>query len=232
MKKIDEFWAKFFGLGVEEFLQPQRKVVPHAGLHGYQGAWLFQRDLSVILSVPAEWVEEIRAAIERAPDFITDADFIALFGNRVEKVIGPAYQGYLDEANFRPAISSARLLSSYDNPALLELRAACDAIEWEHSDIAVDHQPNFGCFEEGRLVAVSNYRMEAPRAAMPGVITHPHYRRRGYGKAVLSAAAAHGLGNGFLMLYQTLIANQPAIAAAQSLGYQQYATHLAVRLKL
>jgi hypothetical protein len=46
----------------------------------------------------------------------------------------------------------------------------------------------------------------------------------------VSAATARGLAAGFLVLYQTLLANIPSVALATGLGYQLYATHLAVRL--
>ena len=232
MRKIDEHWAAFFGLSVADFMKPEPKVVPHAHLQGYQGAWLFRRGSSFVISVPPDLVEEIEGEVQRqSPGTLTGQDFVALLGGRVDKVIGPAYQGYVEEADFRPVASSARLLSSEDDNALRELAAVCDAQEWEHSAIQIGQHPNFGIFAGSCLVAVSNYRMEAVAAAMPGVITHPGYRGQGYGKAVLSAATEHGLSQGFLMLYQTLVLNQPAVAAAASLGYKQYATHLAVRLR-
>ena len=63
-----------------------------------------------------------------------------------------------------------------------------------------------------------------------GVVTHPAYRGRGYGRAAVSAATARGLEAGFIVLYQTLLANAPSVALATELGYQPYATHLAVQL--
>jgi predicted GNAT family acetyltransferase len=167
----------------------------------------------------------------QAQSTLTDEWLLSLPGDEAERVIGPAYQAYLEPANFRPLPSTARLLTAEDEEALHRLSLACEEEEWESSTIEADHQPNFGCFENDQLVAVANYRMWSQTAAMPGVITHPQFRGRGYAKRVLSAATAHGLDNGFLMLYQTLQSNTPAIATAQSLGYQPYASHLAVRLR-
>jgi hypothetical protein len=39
-----------------------------------------------------------------------------------------------------------------------------------------------------------------------------------------------GLDDGFVILYQTLLANGPSVALATRLGYRPYATSLAVRL--
>lgn len=232
MRRIDEYWASFFGLSTADFIKEGLKVVPHAELHDYQGAWLFRRGASTIISVPPGWVEKIEMHVRRrSQDTLTDRDFIALFGEGVEKVIGPAYQGYLQEADFRPVASSARLLSAADDTALQELAAACDAGEWDHSGIQVGQHPNFGVFSGDCLVATANYVVQKDTAAWPGIITHPGYRGRGCGKAVLSAAVEHGLSKGLLLLYQTLAANGASIAVAENLGYRQYAAHLAVRLR-
>ncbi len=229
MSRIDAFWASFFGLSLVEFVKPGLSIVPHARLHGYSGAWLFRRDSSLIVSTPPAWVAPLRAALNTA-SAVTDLELMALFGGAVERTIGPAYQGHLEPRAFRPAGLPVRLLSA-DDDALSDLAAACETTEWEHSAIHAGGAPIFGCFVGGRLVAVSNYRMEARDAALPGVIVHPHARGRGYGKAVLSAASEHALESGFLVLYQTLLSNKPAVAAAESLGYRQYAVHLAVRLR-
>ena len=45
-----------------------------------------------------------------------------------------------------------------------------------------------------------------------------------------SAATAPALAAGFIVLYQTLFANTPSVALATGLGYQPYASQLAVRL--
>jgi len=232
MRKVDEFWAAFFGLAGAVFLDAEPKVVPHAGLQGYQGAWLFRHHSSYIASVPPHWLEVVQSSMRcNSPSALTDKDFVAIFGDAVDKTIGPAYQGYLEKENFRSSASSARLLSPQDAGALRDLSAACDADEWEHSSIVIEQLPNFGSFADNKLVAASNYQMWSEGAAMPGFITHPHYRGQGYGKSVLSAATEHASNAGFLMLYQTLVANKPAICAAESLGYKPYATHLALRLK-
>jgi RimJ/RimL family protein N-acetyltransferase len=62
-------------------------------------------------------------------------------------------------------------------------------------------------------------------------VTHPVRRGQGYGRAVVSFMTAYALDGGGIGHYQTLLANAPSVAIARSLGYQQYATALAVRLK-
>ena len=227
MKTVDEYWAGFFGVAVSELLSAEPKIVPHAGLQNYQGVWLFRRDPKVVISAPPNLVAVLESHPSRC---FTDEELIDLLGNKVDRVIGPAFQGFLTQAEFRPRASEARLLTKQDEESLHKLQAACDEEQWEHSDIEIGCEPIWGCYADGLLVAAATYRTEAG-AAFSGLITHPQFRRRGFGKAVLSQATEHGLNSNLLMLYQTLVANKPAMAAAQSLGYKLYAMHLAIRLR-
>jgi len=117
-----------------------------------------------------------------------------------------------------------------DQAALQQLADACEVDAWEHAGIAFDEPHVFGCFVDDHVVAAARYRPAWEQTAPIGVVTHPAYRGRGYGRAVVSAATAQGLEAGFIVLYQTLLANAPSVALATGLGYQPYATHLAVRL--
>jgi predicted GNAT family acetyltransferase len=123
-----------------------------------------------------------------------------------------------------------RALTPEDEAALRSLADACEVEAWERAGIAFDEPNVLGCFVDARLVAAARYRPAWGQTAHIGVVTHPAYRGRGYGRAVVSAATAQGLEAGFIVLYQTLVANAPSVALATGLGYQSYATHLAVRL--
>lgn len=63
------------------------------------------------------------------------------------------------------------------------------------------------------------------------MLTHPEFRGRGCGAAVVRAVVADALSVGKLLLYQTLEANHAAVRLAFSLGYERFASHVAVRLK-
>ena len=54
-------------------------------------------------------------------------------------------------------------------------------------------------------------------------LTHPDYRGRGYGKAVVSAMTAHGLATGGVVQYRTCKPISPSVGIAQALGFQRFA---------
>ena len=64
----------------------------------------------------------------------------------------------------------------------------------------------------------------------PGIITRPDSRGRGYATAAASRVVENATGLGRLVLYQTLESNTAAVSVATRLGFEQYATHVAVRL--
>ena len=233
IQRIDATWAAFFGLSPPAFLLPGIQVVPHHQLADYQGVWLFRHHASLCLSVPPDSVEGIQAFVPAytVESLFSEAGIRALLGPRIERIIGPAYQGYVERLQFRSAPhSGVQALSRADQAALQQLADACEVDAWEHAGIAFDEPHVFGCFVDDHMVAVARYRAAWGEAATIGVVTHPAYRGYGYGRAVASAATAQGLEAGFIVMYQTLLANAPSVALATRLGFQPYATHLAVRL--
>ena len=101
------------------------------------------------------------------------------------------------------------------------------------SDFGIDKAPLYqtGFFNNGKLAAVSGYRPWNDHVGDPCVLTHPEWRGRGYGAAVMSETVGLALTDGKLLLCQTLESNIPAVKIAQRLGYARYAQHVAVRLK-
>jgi GNAT superfamily N-acetyltransferase len=195
--------------------------------------WLFHHHASLCLSVPPDSVDDLRVAVREftVERLFSEAGIRALLGARIGHIVGPAYQGYVEQAQFRSAARpGVRALAPADQKVLRQLAAACEGDAWEHSGIAFDEPNVFGCFADDQLVAAARHRPEWDEAAHIGVVTHPAYRGRGYGRAVVSAATARGLAAGFIVLYQTLLANTASVALATGLGYRRYATHLAVRL--
>jgi GNAT superfamily N-acetyltransferase len=173
-----------------------------------------------------EAVQDFDAHALLTPDAIHD-----LFGNRVTRLVGPSYQGYVERPGFRPRPAEhVRLLSAPDRPAQERLRDACDPAEWEDSGISLDREPLFGYVSQGDVLAVAGVIPWSPYAANPAVITHPGSRGQGFGTAVVSAAMAHILDQGSVVLYQTLLENRAAVRMATALGCQEYARMMYIDL--
>ena len=233
--RVAAYWASFLGCTPEQLETPGTWVGAHAdtGLADYQGAYLLRRGESCVVSVPAPLLAIVTARLASLPAASSfDVTRLRhLFDDAIERIVGPAWQGYLRADEFRPvARPNVRQLTAADDLALHQLEEACDEREWEEIGIGRAEQVVFGAFVGDRLVAAG---MGEPRAATLlhiGIITHPDHRGQGHGRAVVSAISAYGLGVGLVPRYQALAANTPSVAIARALGFTHYATTLAVRL--
>lgn len=232
-------WAAFLGVAPESLAEPGVRIVEHVpeGLAGYAGVWVFRHRECVLVSVPPGRTADLGPALaglathEAGSAAAVAGALAALPGLRVDRAIGPSYQGWLPPAAFRPAPHrGARPLEAGDAPALAALEGAVSAEERAHADLSAGTRDLVGVFAAGRLLAAAGLRWSEPDVCDPGVLTHPAHRARGLGAAAVSAAVAPALERDALVLYQTLLGNAPALAAARRLGFEEFAQVVAVRL--
>jgi GNAT superfamily N-acetyltransferase len=229
---IDKYWATFFGLRPTSLNMPGCHCVAHAGLDGYQGAWVFRRGAVTIVSAPGD----IRVKCERElgagplPECTDLPAWGRVFGRPITKMIGPAYDGFVASNTSPNSSLPVRRLTPEDRSLLESLKASCTEEEWDHASIDPEaDEPVFGCVVEDRLAGVAQNEPRTSEAVSPGVLTASDWRRRGVGAAVLSAASQHALMTGRLVLYQTLLENQASLRLGESVGVVPYAVHHAFR---
>jgi RimJ/RimL family protein N-acetyltransferase len=234
MRKIRAHWRAQLGCDVDALPRGVTVMAHAAALAAYSGAYAVMREDRCVISALASVADRARDALAGRPVAdVFDAHSIAVpFGDAVERVIGPAWIGYADAADVRaPDARDARLLTSDDDAALRALSAAAGETAWQHSGIDFDRPPIVGLFVREVLAAACSYERRGEHVLHVGVVTHPAHRGRGYGRAVASAATAHGLAAGGVMQWQTLVANAPSLAIGRSLGYREYCRTIAVRLR-
>lgn len=230
----DRFWAEFLGVDPSDWASRGVSVREHVGLVGYHGLWCFRRRDRAVVSVPAGWAAPLSAKLERCePDELFEETFLVeLLGGDFERLIGPAFQGCLEAGGFRPTPSAnVRFVGRNDSAAVDRFRAECGADGWESGGLDEVKHHMAAYFDGKRITAMAGYRPWNDHAGDPCVLTHPEFRRRGYGTVVVSSVVAAALEERKLLLYQTLEANRGAVQIAANLGYEQYARHMAVRLK-
>ncbi len=155
-----------------------------------------------------------------------------IIGYPVEGVVGPAFVGYTDGAAFRPAHAEGlRFLGPQDVTMLARLQGTCSTLEWEHGGSQLSDQPVVGIFVEEHLVVVAGYELWGDVIAHIAVITHPQYRGQGYGRSVVCRLTEEVLFRGLVPQYRTLEANGASMTIARMLGFERYATTVAVRFR-
>ncbi|HEX2350131.1 MAG TPA: GNAT family N-acetyltransferase [Ktedonobacterales bacterium] len=232
----NRFEGAFSDLADDEY-----DLIPHGErLANYHGVYVWHMGQKTLVSLPTDMRTVVSDAVARTLDDdtspLTDPAFWqAALGERVERIVGPSYQGFVDDAAFQSADENgARPLTAADQPALQRFIAACPPDAWQHSAIAPDHNPLIGLERDGELIALASAPLDGSAdegVRSVGVVTLPAWRGRGAGLAVVSALTAHCLAHGAVLHYQTLRANLPSIAIARRLGYEDVATALAIRLR-
>lgn len=149
-----------------------------------------------------------------------------------DRVVGPAFIGYLDEATFAEddAVES-RLLDDGDAGAIEALRAACEPLAWDEGGPA-GVVAAVGVFRGSTLAALSSYEIWSERIAHIGIVTHPAHRGRGLGTAAVRAMTRIALARKLVAQYRTRLANAPSMAIARRLGFERYATTVSIRFSI
>ncbi len=232
LRKVDAFWASYFGCGADGIAGRRTLVVPHAALQGHDGALVFRHEDSCIVSVPDSVPEIERSKLRQAaPAEAFDPRFLGkVFVVSPDKVMGPAWLGIADRSDFKSAKSTARLLGDADEPAIARLAEGSGEVAWKQSKLLQVRKPLFGLFEGADLAAVSGYVVMGNVLAYIGVITHPAHRGKGCGKRVVSTAVADAFSKGYVAQWRTPQANEGAVGLAKSMGFQPYALTYDVEL--
>lgn len=130
------------------------------------------------------------------------------------------YQMVVEPETLRvPQGPPARRLTRDDLPALDELARAAGLTVWHPR--ALDLGPAFGCFADGRLVAMAATHFATSEIVEIGhIATHPDARRQGYASACTAALTQAAFGLAPRVFLMVLEHNTPALGAYKRLGFR------------
>ncbi|MFB6217666.1 MAG: GNAT family N-acetyltransferase [Halobacteriaceae archaeon] len=188
------------------------------------GVQLFERGDALVVGAPDPLVEDLRGRAADAPSVADAAAVREWVPAPVGEVLGPTFYGYTDREAFEPVDAEARVLRPPDEPAHDQFRAAVTEAEWRQGAPGFEAGRTVGAFVGERLVATAGWEVWDDLFAHLGVVTHPDYRNRGYGRAVVSLATERALGEGLLPQYRTLDEWSGSVRLAEGLGYERFVT--------
>ncbi len=233
-QRIESYWADFFGVPAKLLASDDLYLVPHCALRDYDGAWIFRHEKADIISLPPQMIDLIsKDVVGLDRQRLMAQDFLErLFPTRIERFVGPAYQGSVSVLEFKSMNThSASRLKKKDAGKLKSLASACGKEAWGHASIDFSDDHLFVCEKGGIIVAAANFKHKSPTTVAIGIATHPEHRGKGYAKSAASAAIQNAHELGYLVTYQTLENNLGSIAVANSLGFKQFGQSMAVRFK-
>jgi GNAT superfamily N-acetyltransferase len=226
-REIEQWWSDVFD--VREALWSNVTVRhPHGLLGDYAGWYVAWRDTGVHVSAPSSaQADEVASLAREAPLSLQAVEFWHAFAHqRGLTVIGPGVHHYLDE-DPGPAHGVERV----DPGALLVLRDLVSADDWDESgfDDALT-ESGVVAFMTAGGGAVLTELSGAPRNI--GLLVAPDARGGGLGTQLGRAAASYAVTRHGYARWRCRDSNVPSTRAAQRLGFEPYATQLAVRSEL
>lgn len=225
--EVEQWWRRLFG--VDDALWSSVTVLhPHRELGDYEGWYVAWRDAGVHVSAPASaHVDDVASLTNERVTTLQDASFWNAFADaRALEVIGPSTHFYLDE-DPGPADGVVDLTDK----ELTRLRATVRPEEWDEGGMADEPLPpvRFGIIEDGVPVAVAVLNEWRDGAADIGVVVAPSHRGRGLAAVVGRHAASYAIRQQGIARWRAATTNLASSRTAQRLGFEPYATQLAVR---
>ena len=235
IRNVDAYWASHLGCTPAQLHEDEPVLLSHAAeLDGYRGAYIMQfTGAAPVISLPPAQAASLgpRLAGAARESLEADARWSDILGPLLERMVGPAWVGYASAETLRhvAAAVETRLLTPADAPHVERLGRAATADEWDNIASLPRAGVMVGAFAEGELAAVAGYEVWGESIAHVAVLTHPAHRGRSLGRAVVGATAAVALERGLVPQYRSLMANRASLAVAAALGFEGYATSLALR---
>jgi RimJ/RimL family protein N-acetyltransferase len=223
-REVEQWWRDVFD--VHDTLWSKVTVRhPHGLLGDYAGWYVAWRDAGVHVSAPpSAQVHDVASLTHESASTLQDVTFWRAFAKqRGLELIGPSVHRYLDE-DPGPARGVREVAPS-------ELRALGDQVEvedwWECGfDESLD-EPGVVAFAAEGGGAVLRELDGAPRNVTLLVV--PEARGRGLGTELGRAAASYAVRHHGYARWRSRDTNIASTRAAQRLGFESYATQLAVR---
>ncbi len=114
-----------------------------------------------------------------------------------------------------------RQLTEADADVMSALHSANTPEDVDEGYVEVTHQIAFGCFHGEQLVAAAS-GYERTGFMDIGVLTHPEFRKKGLGKAVVGALCDWSIQHDIIVQYRHNILNTGSQNVAKSLNFQMY----------
>lgn len=238
-REVEAFWRDLFGV-TQDQLWRQVSVHPHGRLGTYEGWYVAWREQGVHVSAPAAAdPRDVASLLTTSRDDLQQPTFWQAFAQqRSLRVVGPAVHHYLDDDPGVPGLDMG--VEQVDPVRLTLLRHTATPEEWEDSGVPEALE------EGGEALAVwgstDPERPWVPALLGGAVLTETAGARRDIG--LLVAQDARGRGVGFRLgqaaasyaiawhgwaRWTARTSNGPSLRLARRLGFEPYATALALK---
>lgn len=225
MARVNQTWCEHFHLPTEIASKPGTTLHKNELRNEDSFLVLWPVGQHIVLEIaPAieESVQQFLAAFPANHRIMLD-DFKRAWGETDTEIM-PLYA--TDQAALRPFHVSApytvRQLTTDDQPAFDAFLAQCSEDDKDEGDVSIDHMIAFGVFDRERIAAAGSVFIWRGFIDI-GILTDPAYRKKGFGKALVSACVAHYLAGDKVVGYRHDVNNIGSRGIAEGLNFTHYA---------
>ncbi len=224
---IYENWAGHFGSPLATFQRSGTSILPLEKYTGDKVLVFWHIGMHTFVQLDPDYTEQVERVLSELPEGT------ALDGDALRRAWGQAAIGSHDRGlvyylypeelpDYHPPIPFVlRQLSAADGGLMQALHGANSPEDVEEGFVEVNHQVVFGCLVGGQLVAAASGYERAGFMDI-GVLTHPKFRRKGLGRAVVGAICDWSQGNGFIAQYRCNEQNFASRGVAEGLNFKRY----------
>lgn len=225
MACVNQTWCDHFKLPIEIVSTPGTTLYKNETWDSDSYIILWPVGQHIVLEFAPAAEESVKQLLEQFPEdhVVTLEDFKRAWGD-VETSAMPMYA--MDQSAFHPFDVSlpytVRQLTTDDQTAFDAFLAQCSDDDKDEGDISLDYMITFGVFDGERIVAGSSVFVWRGFIDI-GIITDPAYRKKGFGKALVSACTAYYLPGDKVVGYRHDVNNVGSRGIAEGLNFTYYA---------
>ncbi len=224
---IHHKWTNSFGSPTERAYQSGTTLVPESSYEGKKVIVLEFIGSHTFAQIDPFYFQALNQLVQTLPGgtSLNGTHIQEAWGEKEIQSHGRGITYYLHPSDLPPHLPpqpfSVRKLSSEDAEGMTALHQASTAEEVEEGYVEVTHQIAFGCFHHEQLVAASS-GYERRGFLDIGVLTHPGFRKKGLGRAVVGALCEWAVEKHIIAQYRHDALNLNSQHVAQSLGFKPY----------
>lgn len=221
-------WANHFRCSVAELNQSGTTLFPEWALAAARGIHIWYIKAHAFVQMDPAYVGMVQQVLRILPEqeSLSGEDLQTAWGFETIAAHEMSLVYYMSPADLRPVTLnqdfSLRRLKETDSDSLRVLFNACPPEDIDEAYISLEHRIAVGCFAtDGTLVSAgSGY--ERSHFVDLGVLTHPTYRGKGLGRAVVTAMCQRLFAKHEIPQYRTNIDNTGSRNLAESVGFIPY----------
>ncbi len=220
-------WTNSFGCSTETAYQKGTTLIPASKFEGKKVIVLEHIGKHTFAQIDPFYFQTLNNLVKSLPNgtSINGSHILDVWNEQTIKTHSSGKTYYLHPKDLPPYLPSEpfslRKLTTEDEKIMSDLHQANTPEDVEEGYVEVSHQIAFGCFHEGQLVAASS-GYERTGFLDIGVLTHPDFRRKGLGKAVVGVLCDWANEKHIIAQYRHDVINESSQHIARSLNFKLY----------